>query len=69
MLRRALTINKKPQNRDQPEQPKGICNKKKEKEKEKRDIKMDDRGRSVKKYDAKKPFVTKASDNHTSECL
>ena len=30
---------------------------------------MDDRGRSVNKYDAKKPFVTKASDNHTSECL
>ena len=33
----------------------------------KRDIKMDARRRSVNKYDAKKIFVTKASDNHTTE--
>ena len=36
-------------------------------EKEKRDIKIDARRRSVNKNDAKKPFAAKASDNHASE--
>ena len=42
-----------------------IC--KKNEGKGKKDIKMDARRRSVNKYDANKRFVTKASDDHTSE--
>ena len=40
---------------------------KKNEGKGKKDIKMDARRRSVNKYDANKRFVTKASDDHTSE--
>ena len=37
--------------------------------KEKRDIKMDAERMSVNKNDAKKPFVAKVSDNHSSESI
>ena len=43
----------------------GIC--KKEEAKEKRDIKTDARRMSIKKNNAKKPFVTTASANNTSK--
>ena len=45
--------------------PGDIC--KDKKSKEKRDIMMDARRASINKNDAKKTFVTKASDNHTPE--
>ena len=52
----------------QPEQPQLHLQKKKERNrKEKCDLKMNARRRSVKIYDSKKPFAVTGSDNHTSE--
>ena len=51
------------QNLDQPKQPQTF----EKMTKENRDIKMNATRSSVIKNDPKKPFVTKASDNHTSE--
>ena len=65
MFKRELKIHKYYKNQTNQCNDKEIW--KNKEGKEKRDITMDARRRSIIKNDAKKLFVTKASDNHASE--
>ena len=68
MFRRELTIHKNPQKPDQTEQPQGHMQKKKERNENKIETsRWIPEVTSINNYDAKKLFVTKASDNRTCE--